>query len=112
MELPNFANLSDYRSGAIPDDVLQSHLSNKLTNPRKASQNATEMKKAQVLNGTAFKPGGYLYDKVNRDAVKKLHKSGLFYVFDEPPVQAVPQVIDPPIVEDKPVFVSKRVRKE
>lgn len=47
----------------------------------KRAERATALRRKQVMDGSAFKPGGWKYHEVNKMAVPVKHPSGLFFVY-------------------------------
>ena len=64
-----------------------------------------ELQYNQTLDGSAWRPGGYLYNEINKEAVAQMHQSGLFEVFIDPPK---PVVATPAKPVKKPVSNSDR----
>jgi len=68
----------------------------------------TELQRQQVMNGSAWKSGGYLYNQQNPKAVPVKHRSGLFMVYVDPPSEAPKEIIK---TEEAAVQTKKPVRK-
>jgi len=71
----------------------------------------TELQRKQVMNGSAWLPGGYLYNQNNPNAIAVRHGSGLFNVYVDPPkeiTKPVDAIADQPVAKLGKIEVSRK----